>query len=106
MKLITFSRKSVLVTTAIAGLLILDLALPGYRKFALIPELKPKVAIATSSVSKTVTTVTTAVTSFSPQKATVRLKARATPTPFPCTSLLSAYRQGASQCKEFTPPTY
>ena len=107
MKWVIFQRNSVLLTSAIATILVLDLAKPGYRHFALIPELKPTLAIATSTLGKTATSLTAALTTAVPFEPQSKVNpTTATPTPKPCTRLLDAYRQGASQCKEFTLPTY
>jgi hypothetical protein len=55
MRWIIFPKRSILITTAIGSLLILDLTKPGYRQFALIPELKPQILDVATDFSQTAT---------------------------------------------------
>ncbi len=55
MRVIIFPKRSILITTAIGSLLILDLTKPGYRQFALVPELKPQILDVATDFSQTAT---------------------------------------------------
>ena len=116
MRWIIFPKRSILITTAIGSLLILDLIKPGYRQFALVPELKPQILDVATDFSQTATKFgqdatnsliatpkSNSVTS-SPVKSKSQIKELK-----PCATLLEGYKKnskGEPICRGIGQSTY
>ncbi|MGB3209038.1 MAG: hypothetical protein WBB28_28945 [Crinalium sp.] len=116
MRVIIFPKRSILITTAIGSLLILDLTKPGYRSFALVPELKPQVLDVVTDFSKTATKFSSYATnsliatpnSNSVPKAKSQIKSQIKELK-PCATLLEGYKKnskGEPVCRGIAQSTY
>ena len=90
-------RSSLLITSGIFVVFVLDMASPGYGKFALIPDFRSQVATLTTDVRSDLENVTRSQSSPTPKTQSPTREAN-------CRTLLDAYKPGA-KC-HFEPPTY
>ncbi|BDA76323.1 hypothetical protein CAL7716_104890 (plasmid) [Calothrix sp. PCC 7716] len=96
-------RRSALLTGGMFVVFVLDMVKPGYRQFALIPELKPQIATLTSDVRSDVENLLREVSSPAQTKQASSKRTNKL-SPSNCQTLLDGYKP-EKQC-HFAPTNY
>lgn len=96
---VRIQKSSLLITSAVFVVFVLDMASPGYGQFALIPDLRPQIATLTTDIRSDLENLAGSKSSPTPTKKTRKPDKRDN-----CRTLLDAYKSSA-KC-HFEPTNY